>query len=81
MPAANEDVEIVNAGALITSERGALVDTDALSVTFTVRLDDAVAVGVPEIVPPERLNPAGSEPVAMDQVYGGDPPVALSGCE
>ena len=81
MPAGNEEVVIVNAGALIVNDNGAVVDTDALSVTFTVKLDDDAAVGVPEIVPPERLNPAASDPVAMDQVYGGDPPVALSCCE
>ena len=72
---------IVNVGALIRSDREPLVDTEALSVTLTVKLEDAAAVGVPEIVPAERLNPAGSDPVAMDHVYGGDPPVAFSGCE
>ena len=81
MPAGNEAVVIVNAGALIVSDNGAVVETDALSVTFTVKLDEDAAVGVPEIVPPERLKPAGRAPVAMDHVYGGDPPVALSDCE
>ena len=68
MPTGNEDVVIVNAGALITSDRGAMVDVDALSVTFTVKFDEAAAVGVPDIVPPERLNPAGSDPLATDHI-------------
>jgi len=81
VPAGKEEVVMPNPGGLITSDRGALVDTDALSVTLIVRLEVPAAVGVPEIVLPERLSPAGSDPVAMDQVYGGDPPVAFSGCE
>ena len=28
-----------------------------------------------------RLNPAGSDPLDTDHVYGGDPPAALSACE
>ena len=38
--------------------------------------------GVPDIVPPaDRVNPAGSDPLATDHVYGGDPPEAASACE
>ena len=72
---------IASVGALIAMDRGVLVDADALSVTLTVKLADPAAVGVPEIVLPARVSPAGSAPVATDQVYGGDPPVAFSGCE
>ena len=81
MPAGNEEVVIVKAGALIVNDKAAVADPVALSVTLTVKLDDPAAVGVPDIVPPERLNPAGSDPLATDHVYGGDPPVAFSGCE
>jgi hypothetical protein len=39
----------------------------APSVTFTVKLLDPAAVGVPDIVPPaDRLNPAGNDPLATD---------------
>jgi len=68
VPAGNEEVVMVNAGALIASDRGAVVDTDALSVTLTVKLDGPVAVGVPAIVLPEIPSPVGSDPVAIDQV-------------
>ena len=77
MPAGEEEVVILKAGALIVNDNAAVADTDALSVTLIVKLDDAAAVGVPEIVPPERLNPAGSDPAETDHVYGGVPPVAL----
>jgi hypothetical protein len=81
VPAGNEEVLMLNTGALIVNDNPAVADTDVLSVTFTVKLADPAAVGVPEIVPAAKLSPTGSDPVAMDQVYGGDPPVALSACE
>lgn len=81
VPAGNDEVLMLNAGALIVNDSPTLADPEAPSVTLTVKLDDPAAVGVPAIVPPERLSPAGSDPVATDQVYGGDPPVALSACE
>ena len=59
---------MLKAGPLIVNDSGALTDTDALSVTFTVKLEEPAAVGVPEIVLPERLSPAGSVPLARDQV-------------
>ena len=68
MPAGNEEVVIVNAGAPIVNDNGAVVDADALSVTLTVKLDGPVAVGVPAMVLPEIPNPAGSDPLATDQV-------------
>ena len=61
-------VLMLKCGALIKIERGAFAETEALSVTLTVKLDDAAAVGVPEIVLPERLKPAGRVPVATAQV-------------
>jgi hypothetical protein len=55
---------------------------DALSVTFTVKFAGPAAVGVPETVPAAlRFRPAGSDPPASDQEYGGAPPVATSVCE
>src|SRR5215813_7135751 len=46
--------------------------------TPIVKLDVPAAVGVPEITPvlAARVNPAGSVPLAIDQVYGGVPPLA-----
>ena len=55
------------AGGLIVSDSAAVAEADALSVTFTVKLLVPAAPGVPDMVPPaERLNPAGSDPLAID---------------
>ena len=70
-----------NPGALIVSESAAVADPEALSVTFTMKLEGPAAVGVPDIVPPVRVSPPGNAPLAMDHVYGGVPPLALSPCE
>jgi len=72
---------MLKGGALIVSDTAAVTDTEALSVTLRVKLDDPAAPGVPEIVLPARVKPTGRAPLAMENVYGGDPPVALSGCE
>jgi hypothetical protein len=67
---------------VIVSDSAAVAETDALSVTFTVKLLDPAVPGVPVIVPPaDRLNPAGSDPTDTDHEYGGDPPDAASACE
>ena len=52
----------------------------APAVTVMVNVDVPVAVAVPEISPVEEasVSPAGSVPLAIDQVYGGVPPVAAS---
>jgi len=51
---------MVNDNAFVT-------DTNALSVTRTVKLLDPAVPGVPDIVPPaDRLNPAGKVPLATD---------------
>ena len=82
MPAGSDDVVITRAGGLTLTDSAAVAVADALSVTRTVKLLDPAAVGVPASVPPAAiLNPAGSEPLARAQVYGGDPPVAPSDCE
>ena len=52
----------------MVSESAAVADADAPSVTFAVKLLDPAPVGVPEMMPPaDRLNPAGSDPLATDQ--------------
>jgi hypothetical protein len=52
-----KEVDAVRAGLLV-------------SVANTVKLEDPLAVGVPDIVPVEgaRFNPAGSLPEAIDHV-------------
>jgi hypothetical protein len=48
-------------------ENARVADTEAESVTLTVKFAMATTVGVPEIWPEEfRLSPAGSEPEATD---------------
>jgi len=59
---------MVKAGELIVNDNGAVIDTDALSVTLTVKLDGPVAVGVPAMVLPEIPSPAGRDPLATDHV-------------
>ena len=59
-----------------------MAEADALSVTRTVKLLDPAVPGVPDIVPfAARFIPAGSDPLATDHEYGGDPPEAPSACE
>jgi hypothetical protein len=73
---------MLRAGGLIVNDSGAVVETDARSVTFTVKLLGAAVRGVPEIVPPaDKVNPAGSVPADTDHAYGGTPPEAPSACE
>src|SRR5215475_10570516 len=52
----------------------------APAVTRTVTLDTPIAVGVPEITPvlAASVSPAGNAPLAIDHVYGGVPPLAVS---
>jgi hypothetical protein len=80
--AGTDDVVITSAGGLIVSDSAAVVEAEALSVTLTVKLADPAAVGLPEIVPPgDIFSPAGSDPLTIDQEYGGEPPDAASACE
>jgi hypothetical protein len=82
VPAGRDDVVIVTAGGLIVSDSAAVVETDALSVTRTVKVFGPGVVGVPDIVPTAaRLNPAGSDPADTDHAYGCEPPAAASTCE
>jgi hypothetical protein len=59
---------MVIGGGLMLIERADVTDAVPLSFTLMVKLEDPEAVGVPEIVLPERLSPAGSDPLATDQV-------------
>ena len=69
VPAGNDAVVMLKAGALIVSERAAVADADAPSVTFTVKLDGPAVVGVPDNVPPAlKFSPAGGDPLATDHV-------------
>jgi hypothetical protein len=62
--------------------KGAVADCPAASVARTVKLEFPTPDGVPLIVPSAaRLNPAGNEPLATTQVYGGVPPLALRAAE
>ena len=73
---------MLKAGGLIVIDKEAVVETDALSVTRTVKLLGPAVPGVPDIVPPApRVNPEGSDPTDTTQEYGGDPPAATSACE
>lgn len=52
---------------------------EPLSATATVNVEVPLALGVPEITPAlEIVSPTGRVPDAIDQVYPGVPPVALS---
>ena len=57
------NVNIVNATLLVCPNA---------SVTFTVNVEEAAVVGVPEMMPVEELSerPAGREPLVTLQVYG-----------
>src|SRR5215472_3724260 len=61
-------------------DRLAVAVREAESVTLMVKLLLPVAVGLPEIAPELLLSerPAGSAPEMIDQVYGVDPPEAVT---
>ena len=53
---------------------------DAASVTCAVKVEEPAVAGVPDRSPvcALRFNPEGSEPLAIDQVKGGVPPMTVS---
>jgi hypothetical protein len=54
----------------------------AASVTFAVKLEVPVVVGVPVMAPLAlRPSPEGKVPFARDQAYGGVPPLAVKVAE
>ena len=82
MPAGSDDVVMPKARGLMVKDNAAVAETDALSVTRTVKLLGPAVLGVPDMVPPgARLNPAGSAPLATAHEYGGNPPEAPSAWE
>ena len=81
IPFGNDDVETVSVAGLMVIVSEAVAVRDALSVTRTVNVLDPAAVGVPAMVAPVSVSPAGSVPLASDQAYGKLPPDAASDCE
>ena len=67
---------IVMLSALVVVKTGL-----AESVAWTIKLKVPAAVGVPVIAPVVgvKLRPPGNEPLVIDQVYGGVPPLAANG--
>lgn len=51
------------------------------SVAVTVKVDVPAVVGVPEMVAPDNVRPAGNVPVVTLHVYGVEPPLAANVCE
>ena len=65
--------------ALTVIERGCVSDRDNASVTFTVKFEVPVSVGVPEMVPSWfRARFAGSDPLERLQIRVPVPPVACN---
>jgi len=81
VPDGRVPVVIVSGAAAMVKE----IDADFVwtgleeSVTFTVTVTVAAAVGVPEMTPVlvAIVNPVGRVPEVMDQLYGVAPPVAV----
>jgi hypothetical protein len=50
------------------------------STTWAVKVNVPAAVGVPVMAPVDgfSVKPVGSEPLVIENVYGGTPPVATS---
>jgi hypothetical protein len=72
--------------AAIVTEKGPLAVSGTgvvESVTVKVKLNVPAVVGVPEMVPVElsMVSPGGSDPLAIDQLYGGVPPVTATVAE
>ena len=69
-------------GAIVmVSDLGAVCAGELLSVTLNVTESlETAAVGVPVMAPVDefKLSPAGREPLVIDHVYGGFPPVAVN---
>ena len=72
---------ITSAAAFTVIDNACVAVAFALSVTFTVKLLVPAALGVPEIVDPVSVSPAGSDPVAIDHVYGVVPPPPFNPAE
>ena len=80
-PLGSDDVVTASEVGVMVMVSDAVAVCDALSVARTVNVLDPAAVGVPAMVAPVSVSPAGSVPLARDQVYGAVPPDAASDCE
>ena len=83
MPAGSDDVVMLRAGGLIVSDSAAVAETDALSVTRTVKLLDPAVAGRARYRPARRrdsIPPAAirSPPTTSTAAI---PPAAPSACE
>jgi hypothetical protein len=70
-PEASDEVEIVSCvdATVIDSEADLVCTGLPLSLTLTVKVDVPLAVGFPEITPPElSVNPAGRLPEVIDHL-------------
>jgi hypothetical protein len=74
-PSSSDDV-VTTTGVPIVIESDRVAVLPRLSVTSTVKVDVPAVVGVPEIVSPLSVRPAGKLPVTIDHVYGVVPPEA-----
>jgi hypothetical protein len=82
VPAAKGDGVVIKSGKLIVMESDRVAMRDALSVTRTVKMKFPTAVGVPSMDPDGiSVSPPGKDPEAIDQEYGGVPPLAVNTSE
>jgi hypothetical protein len=78
----DNDAVVIDNGAAFTRMLSPFdAGTTDPSRTCTVKELVPAVVGVPLIVEPVNVRPAGSDPVAIDQVYVPVPPLAESDCE
>jgi hypothetical protein len=78
LPCGSDDAVVMARAPVIARLNCMLLVAALESLTCTVTKHEPAVVGVPEITPAlDRDNPPGSAPDAMDQEYGGVPPVAL----
>ncbi len=82
VPLASGDAVVIVSAAFTAIVKAFDAVFPPLSSTCAVKLVVAAVAGVPVIVPSEpSVNPAGSELLVTDHVYGGAPPVAASVAE
>jgi hypothetical protein len=67
VPDGKDAVEIASAGAFTDRLSALVTDADALSVTFTVKLNVPATLAVPDIAPPAlKFKPPGKLPDSID---------------
>jgi len=83
VPAGSELV-VIDGGFAVTAIVSVwLAVAPVVSLTFTLKLKLPAVLGVPEICPlvAASTSPGGGEPVAIDHVYPGVPPEAVTVAE